>query len=77
MEAAMLTYGESLTIGKDALAAEYFAPVMAACSGIRTLVMEVSYDDGFGAPLAWVTTGLAIDALEIGDYALVRCEATL
>ena len=72
MEAAMLTYGESLTIGKDALAAEYFAPVMAACSGIRTLVMEVSYD---GA--AWVTTARAIDALEIGAYEIAHCEATL
>jgi len=71
MEAAMLAYGQALTIGKDALAAEFYAPVMAAATGIRTLLMEVSFD---GA--AWFNAR-SIAPLEISAFAAIRTSATL
>ena len=77
MEAALLAAGEALTIGEDVLPAHFYAPIIAACTGIRTLLVEVSLDDGFGAPAGYAATPIAIGALEISAFTGGRCEATL
>jgi len=72
METAMLATGQALTIGEDALPAHFYGPVLAACTGIRTLLIEISLDG-----IAWVNTPLAIAALEISAFEIAHCEATL
>lgn len=75
MEAALLATGQALTIGQDVLPAHFFGPVLAACTGIRTLVIEVV--DVAGHPGGYVTTPWAIGAFEISAFIAGRCVATL
>jgi len=75
MEAALLAAGVALTVGEDVLPAHFFAPVIAACTGLRTLVIEVV--DVAGHPGGYISTPWAIGALEISAFIAGRCVATV
>ena len=66
MKAAALAYGQTIKTGKDVLPHRFVGPVMDACTGIKTVLIEVQ--ENGGGP--WQSTPFTIDFDELSSFSL-------